>query len=100
VVDSAQRFIGLLDQGAAEKVPAVERASRTVDEILALDSEGGLTIRDDEPLEAVLGNQAMRRLGALVAVDANGHIRGVLTADAVGRALRTPLPRPESPSGA
>ena len=90
VVDSNGRFVGLLDQGAADNVPAVERSSQTVAGILARDS-GGLTIRDDEPLEAVLGNQAMRRLGALVAVDADGHIRGVLTADAVGRALRAPV---------
>jgi Zn-dependent protease len=90
VVDGAQRFIGLLDRGAADNVPAVERASQTAGEILARDEPGSLTIRDDEPLEAVLGNQAMRRLGALVAVDADGRIRGVLTADAVGRALRAP----------
>ena len=94
VVDAENRFVGLLDQGAADNVPAVERASQTVGDILARDSEGGLTIRDDEPLETVLGNQAMRRLGALVAVDAEGRIRGVLTADAVGRALRDPVTQP------
>jgi Zn-dependent protease len=89
VVDSGGRFVGLLDQGAADNVPAVERATQTVGEILARDS-GTLTIRDDDPLESVLGNQAMRRLGALVAVDADGRIRGVLTANAVGKALRDP----------
>ena len=92
VVDSNGRFIGLLDQGAADKVPAVERATQTVGEILARDS-GSLTIRDDDPLESVLGNQAMRRLGALIAVDGDGRIRGVLTADAVGKALRDPAPQ-------
>jgi Zn-dependent protease len=96
VIDRSQRFIGLLDQATAEGVPAVERAGSTVGEILARDS-GGLTVRDDAPLEAVLGNQAIRRLGALVAVDADGRIRGVLTADAVGRALRQPLP--QAPGG-
>ena len=90
VVDASQRFIGLLDRGTADEVPAVERAGATVGDVLARDSEGGLTVRDDAPLEAVLGNQAIRRLGALIAVDADGHIRGVLTADAVGRALRPP----------
>jgi Zn-dependent protease len=96
VVDPSQRFVGLLDHGAAENVPAVERAGATVGEILARDS-GGLTVRDDAPLEAVLGNQAIRRLGALIAVDADGRIRGVLTADAVGRALRQPVP--QAPGG-
>jgi Zn-dependent protease len=99
VVDAAQRFIGLLDRGTADEVPTVERASSTVGDILAHDGEGGLTVRDDAPLEAVLGNQAIRRLGALIAVDADGHIRGVLTADAVGRALRPPA-APGTPGSA
>jgi hypothetical protein len=86
--------VGLLDRGTADGVPAVERSSQTVGDALARDSEGGLTVRDNEPLESVLGNQAMRRLGALVAVDADGRIRGVLTADAVGKALRDPVADP------
>ena len=43
-------------------------------------------IREDEPLESVLGNEALRRLGALIATDAEGQIRGVLTIDAIGKA--------------
>jgi len=87
VVDAAQRFIGLVDGGAADNVPAVERTASMVGDILARDS-GTLTVREDEPLESVLGNASLRRLGALIATDADGHIRGVLTIDAIGRALR------------
>src|SRR5215218_5020736 len=87
VVDAAQHFIGLVDRGAADNVPAVERASSVVSDVLARDS-GSLTIGEDEPLESVLGNEALRRLGALIATDAEGHIRGVLTIDAIGKALR------------
>ncbi|MSO41500.1 MAG: site-2 protease family protein [Solirubrobacterales bacterium] len=93
VVDSSQRFVGLLDRGTADGVPEVERASTTVGDLLARDSEG-LSIEQDTPLEAVLGNQAMRRLGALIAVDDEGRLRGVLTADAVGRALQQPAGAP------
>ena len=39
-----------------------------------------------------LGNEALRRLGALIATDADGHIRGVLTIDAIGKALRPMAP--------
>jgi Zn-dependent protease len=87
VVDTAQRFIGLVDRGAADGVPATERNSTAVRDVLARDS-GTLTVREDDPLESVLGNEALRRLGALIATDALGHIRGVLTIDAIGRALR------------
>ena len=31
---------------------------------------------DDAPLEALLGSEALRRLGALMAVDAEGRLRG------------------------
>ena len=43
------------------------------------------------PLESVLGNEALRRLGALVATDDDGRLRGVITVDAIGRALRDPV---------
>ncbi|MDX6607686.1 MAG: hypothetical protein QOD14_2226 [Solirubrobacterales bacterium] len=91
VVDAAQRFIGLVDRGAADNVPAVERTSSLVSDVLARDS-GSLTIGENEPLESVLGNEALRRLGALIATDAEGHIRGVLTIDAIGKALRPVAP--------
>src|SRR6185295_864612 len=74
VVDAAQRFRGLIERGAADAVPEVSRASSAV--------------RDVEPLESLLGNDALRRLGAVMAVDADGRLRGVITADQVGRALR------------
>jgi Zn-dependent protease len=91
VVDQAQRFIGLVDRGAADNVPAVERTNSIVSDVLARDS-GSLTIGEDEPLESVLGNEALRRLGALIATDAEGHIRGVLTIDAIGKALHPIAP--------
>jgi Zn-dependent protease len=89
VVDSMGLFVGLLDQGTADSVPAVERSSQTVAEVLARDS-GALAVREDVPLESLLGNEVLRRLGAVVATDAEGRLRGVITADAVGRALRDP----------
>jgi Zn-dependent protease len=95
VVDSGQRFVGLLDHASAEKVPPGERATSTVGEILARDS-GTLTVREDAPLETLLGNEALRRLGALVATDADGRLRGVVTVDQIGRALRDPAPQAPS----
>jgi Zn-dependent protease len=91
VIDGTSRFIGLLDQGTADGVPAGERSTKTVGELLARDA-GALTIRDNAPLETVLGNEALRRLGALMAVDGDGRLSGVVTIDAVGRALQDPAP--------
>jgi len=48
-------------------------------------------VRDDAPLEALLGSEALRRLGALMAVDADGRLRGVVTLEQVSRALQARL---------
>jgi Zn-dependent protease len=94
VVDAAEHVIGLVDRPTADNVPAVERASASVRDVVARDG-GSLTVREDAPLESVLGNESLRRLGALIATDADGHIRGVLTLDAIGKAMR-----PQASNGA
>jgi Zn-dependent protease len=49
----------------------------------------------DAPLEALLGSEPLRRRGALMAVDADGRLRGVVTLEMVSRALQARLaPRP------
>ena len=40
-------------------------------------------------LETLLGSEEMRRLGAVVAVDAEGVLRGVVTLNALRQALRS-----------
>jgi Zn-dependent protease len=89
VVDAAQRLRGLLKRGAADAVPEVRRPSATVGEVAETDPTGELRVPEDAPLESLLGNEQLRRLGALMAVDSDGRLRGVITLDQVGRALRT-----------
>lgn len=87
VVDAAHRFLGLLVRDRADQVPEVARATSVVADLLERDY-GSLHVSEDDSLESLLGNQNLRRLGALMAVDANGRLSGVVTADQVGRALR------------
>jgi Zn-dependent protease len=86
VVDAAHRFLGLLERDRADEVPEVSRASSNVSDLI--DPDQGLFIRDDTPLDSLLGNQNLRKLGALIAVDADGRLSGVITVEQVGRALR------------
>jgi Zn-dependent protease len=86
VVDAAYRFLGLVDRDRADEVPEVSRASSHVSDLV--DHDIGLFVRDDTPLDSLLANQNLRRLGALMAVDAEGRLSGVITIEQVGRALR------------
>ena len=98
VVDPYEHFLGLIERGAADAVPEPSRDSATVGDVFEADSTGTLRIRDDAPLESLLGNDALRRLGALMAVDSEGRLRGVVTAEQVGRALRNALSSPGAPA--
>jgi len=86
VVDAAHRFLGLVQRDRADEVPEVSRASSHVSDLV--DHDIGLFVRDDTPLDSLLANQNLRRLGALMAVDADGRLSGVITIEQVGRALR------------
>jgi Zn-dependent protease len=95
VVDSADRFQGLIVREVADSAPETSR----VGDVFEVDSGGTLRVRDDAPLESLLGNDALRRLGGLAAVDADGRLRGVITADQVGRALRDAISMTGQPGG-
>jgi hypothetical protein len=52
------------------------------------DGSSGLRAGLEDPLESLLNQESLSRLGAVMAVDSNGVLRGIVTADAVRRALR------------
>jgi Zn-dependent protease len=94
VVDAAHRFRGLVERSAADAIPEASRASARVAEVVAERSDDLFRVPFDAPLESLLANEAMRRLGALAAVDSEGRLRGVITAEQVGRALRQAVGAP------
>ena len=87
VVDAAHRFLGLLERDRADQVPEISRASSLVSELLERD-RGSLHVSEDAPLDSLLANHNLRRFGALMAVDHDGRLSGVITVEQVGRALR------------
>ena len=91
VIDAREHFLGLLQRGAADAVPEGRRGTAHVTEFLTEDGNGTLGVRLDAPIESLLANENLRRLGGLVAVDGEGRLRGVITAEQVGRALRNAL---------
>ena len=51
-------------------------AAATVDEVMSRDAEGSLRVSTDAPLEALMGSEGLRTLGALMAVDRDGVFVG------------------------
>jgi Zn-dependent protease len=86
VVEADGRFAGIAHRAAVES--AAHQAEPMPVRELAADSA---EVRDDAPLEALLGSEPLRRLGALMAVDADGRLRGVVTLEQVSRALQARL---------
>jgi Zn-dependent protease len=90
VVDAEGRFSGLVSREAVEGVAEAARPGRPVASVMAPDSDGpsGLRVGIEEPLEALLALDGLQRLGAIMAVDPEGRLRGVVTVDQVRRALQ------------
>lgn len=90
VVDGNGRLVGLVTESSVSGLPEAVRPGRTVRSVMAAEAGDGtssLRVDADEPLEALLGRESLMRLGALLAVDGDGRLRGIVTADAVRRAL-------------
>jgi Zn-dependent protease len=88
VVEADGRYTGLAHRAAVDHAAHTEGGAMPVRDVA---SDGEDRVRDDAPLEALLGSEALRRLGALMAVDADGRLRGVVTVEQVTRALRSRL---------
>lgn len=87
VVDEQGRFTGIVDRDRAERIPEDRQRVFRVNEILRAE-EDNLRVRTDDPLEALLGSEPLARAGALMAVDADGRLLGIVTWDQVRRALQ------------
>jgi predicted transcriptional regulator len=59
----------------------------------AMDADAA-SVQEDRPITEVLASESLGRLGALMAVDGDGVLRGVVTVGQVRRALQTALQGP------
>ena len=88
VVDDRGRYIGVLKRESVEEAVQGGRPAITAGELVEEQSET-FRIGRDQPLEALLGRPGLRDLGALMAVDAEGVLCGVVTVEQIRRALTT-----------
>jgi Zn-dependent protease len=86
VVDPANHFLGVVRQQRIEQEIAQGRPALPVVDVLEQDLS--VRIAEEEPLESLLGAEGLGRLGAMVAVDSDGVLRGIVTLAQVRQALR------------
>jgi Zn-dependent protease len=91
VVDDGGRFLGLARQEAVARAVAAGTPERLVRDVIEEDPAQS-RVPTEEPIEALLGSERLRTLGALMAVDRNGVLAGVVTFEQVRRAVAAALP--------
>jgi Mg/Co/Ni transporter MgtE len=84
VVDASGHFLGLVERDRLEKAGPDARVADAV----APETRSDYRVEVTEPLEALLGSEPLQRLGAMMAVDREGVLRGVVTVEQVLRALQ------------
>ena len=86
VVDSTRHFLGVVREQRVDAEISAGRPALAVGEVL----EDDMPVRIDagEPLQTLRSSEGLPRLGAMVAVDGDGILRGVVTMARVRRALR------------
>jgi predicted transcriptional regulator len=89
VVDDEGRYVGRAFRTPIQEAADGANAHTPIGEIAGADTDG--RVSDDAPLESLVTSEPLRRLGALMAVDADGRLRGVVTFEQVTRALRARL---------
>ncbi len=85
VVDPASHFLGVVRHQRIESEIAAGRPALPVIDVLEEDMP--VRIGEEAPLESLLGSEGLGRLGAMVAVDSDGVLRGVVTLAQVRKAL-------------
>jgi Zn-dependent protease len=90
VVDPARHFLGVVRQQRVDSEIAAGRPALPVVDVLEQDLP--VRIGEAAPLESLLGSEGLGRLGAMVAVDEDGVLQGVVTLAQVSRALRPAAP--------
>jgi Zn-dependent protease len=86
VVEDDGRYAGIAHRAAVEQV-ATQDGALAVRAVTAT----GDHVAPETPLESLAGSEPLRRLGALMAVDRDGRLRGVVTVEQVSRALQARL---------
>jgi Zn-dependent protease len=89
VIDEQGHLIGVVHRDRLQTAHDGGEGWLTVGAVVEADEGGRWRIGEDRPLTEALSSEAFAKLGAIMAVDRDGVLRGVLTAERVRRALQS-----------
>jgi Zn-dependent protease len=89
VVDEGGHFLGIARQERAQASVDGGEAWVTTGAVVETDGAPGWRVQEDRPISELMSSEPLGRLGALMAVDADGVLQGIVTADQVRRALQS-----------
>ncbi len=94
VIDEQGRLLGIVHRDRLETAEGGGEGWLTVGAVLDAADSDNWRIGEDRPLTEALSSDAFAKLGAIMAVDREGVLRGVLTAERVRRALQSAFGSP------
>jgi Zn-dependent protease len=89
VIDEQGHLLGVVRRERLEDAHSGGEGWLTVGAVVEADEAGSWRIGEDRPLTEALSSEAFAKLGAVMAVDREGVLRGVLTTERVRRALQS-----------
>jgi Zn-dependent protease len=94
VIDADGRFIGVARQDRVQAAHDGGEGWLTVGAVVESEEAAAWRVREDRPITDLLASEPLGRLGALMAVDGEGVLRGVVTVEQVRRALQSAFGSP------
>ncbi|MGO9819244.1 MAG: site-2 protease family protein [Solirubrobacteraceae bacterium] len=89
VIDESGRFVGIARRERVQASADGGEGWLTIQAVLESEGVSSLRIEEDQPITELLASESLGRLGALMAVDGEGVLRGVVTVEQVRRALQS-----------
>jgi|SRR4051794_12668304 Zn-dependent protease len=99
VVDAFGRAIGIVRRDAVDGAVHEGRRAVAVGDVLDPDADTDSLVARETPIEHLLNSETLRRFGALMVVDAEQRLCGVVTLDQVRHALAAAVPGPIAGAG-
>jgi Zn-dependent protease len=89
VIDAGGLFIGIALQERAQAATDSGQGGLGIASLVEPEGRGAFGISETKRLSELLGSEPLRRLGALMAVDGDGMLSGVITSEQIRRALQS-----------